>query len=135
MGAGGHSRRAVPRREGGTRIAVRPRRRRVRTATAFAAAAVSDGEGLRRAANQLVEPLGQVARDRARLAVADHAVVDFHHGDDFGGGAGEEAFVGDVDVVLGERGFVRRRCPASRASSITALRVTPSRMPASSGGV
>src|SRR5690606_17403914 len=37
--------------------------------------------------------------DRPAPARADAAVVDFADGRDLGGGAGEEGFVGDVDVV------------------------------------
>ena len=54
---------------------------------------------------KLVEPLLEFERHRARFAGAEGAAVDFHHGNNFRCRAGEEAFVGDVDVVFGERHF------------------------------
>ena len=40
--------------------------------------------------------------DRAAAAFADLAAVEFADRRDFGGGAGEEGFVGGVDVVAGQ---------------------------------
>lgn len=44
-------------------------------------------------------------RDGARVAGADGSAVDFGDGGDFGGGAGEEAFIGDVQIMPLERFF------------------------------
>ena len=43
--------------------------------------------------------------DGAAAAVADGAIVDFADRGHFGGGAGEEGFVGDVDLVAGNAAF------------------------------
>src|SRR5690606_4354533 len=59
-------------------------------------------------ADQVEERRLQFFGDRPAPARADLAVVDFADGCDFGGGAREEGFVGDVDVVarqaLGDHG-------------------------------
>ena len=44
----------------------------------------------------------QLLGDRAAAAAADDAIVEFANRGDFRGGAGEEGFVGNVDVVAGE---------------------------------
>src|SRR6478672_7824089 len=51
---------------------------------------------------QLAEAGDEVAGDGPGFAVADCAVVNFDNRDDLGGAAGEEAFVGDVDVMARE---------------------------------
>ena len=56
------------------------------------------------------------AGNRTGRSVADHAAIDFHHGHDLCGGPGEEAFVGDVDVVLCQ-GDLATGMPSARASS------------------
>jgi hypothetical protein len=53
-------------------------------------------------ADFFVEGFEEALGDGARFGGADGTVVDAGDGDDFGAGAGEEAFVGDVDVVAGE---------------------------------
>ena len=42
------------------------------------------------------------------LPDADRPAVDLDHRNDFGGGAGQKAFVGHVDVVPGQRDFADR---------------------------
>ena len=54
------------------------------------------------AVDHLEERFLQFARDRAAAAGADLAPVDFADRRDFGGGAGEEGLVGDVQVVAGD---------------------------------
>src|SRR3954452_9140782 len=51
------------------------------------------------AADQPLEPLAKLAGDRARLARAQGAAVALDHGDQLGGGAGEEALLGRVHVI------------------------------------
>ena len=41
----------------------------------------------------------QPLSDRARMPIADRALVDPHDGDDLGGGARQETLVGDIQVV------------------------------------
>ena len=52
-----------------------------------------------------MEGRGELLRDRAGRACADHAAVDVDDGDHFRGGARQEALVGRVEVVPRERGF------------------------------
>ncbi len=56
-------------------------------------------------ADVFAEEVEQLVGDGAGFAGADLAAVDFGDGDDFGGGAGEEAFVSDVDIVTGHGDF------------------------------
>ena len=78
----------------------------------------------------LVEPFG----DWSRLSIANHAIVKLHSSDHFGGATGQKALVRDVMswrvIVVSTASML-----ASFASSRTALRVIPSKMPASTGGV
>src|SRR5262249_35445121 len=53
-------------------------------------------------AGQLVEAANQVARQRAGLAAPNRSTVNLDHWNHFGRRAGEEALVGDVDIVLGK---------------------------------
>src|SRR5581483_8011986 len=46
-----------------------------------------------------VERIAELARDGARLAAAADPAVALDDRDDLGGGTGQEALVGDVDVV------------------------------------
>ena len=48
----------------------------------------------------------QLLGDWAAGAVADAATVQFADGRYFGGGAGKEGFVGDVDLIAGDALFV-----------------------------
>src|SRR3954466_9372006 len=57
------------------------------------------------AGRRLAEDVEQVAGDRARLAFADTTVVDLDDRHDLGGGAGEERFVGEVEVRAHHRRF------------------------------
>ena len=82
-----------------------------------------------------MEPLAELAGDRPGPARADDAAVALDHRDQLGGGAGQEALVGREDVVPVHRPLDRPCSPAARASSITASRVIPSRMPESIEGV
>src|SRR4051812_36318859 len=50
-----------------------------------------------------LERFAELARDGPGLAAADHPSVDLDDRDDLGGGAGQEAFVGGVDVVARQR--------------------------------
>ena len=61
------------------------------------------------APHQLAKLLDQVAGDGPRLTVADDSAVDLDDGNHLGGRAGEEALVGDVDVVPGEPHFAYRK--------------------------
>jgi hypothetical protein len=85
---------------------------------------------LRQAAVHQVKEAGlDLGGDRAALAFADGTVVEFADRRDFGGGAGEEGFVGDVDVVAGQAlgdDFVAQIA----ASAMIVSRV----MPVSAGG-
>src|SRR4051812_24251788 len=51
------------------------------------------------AADQALEPLAKLAGDRPGPARAERAAVALDHGDQLGGGAGEEAFLGRVHIV------------------------------------
>src|SRR5688572_25596261 len=53
------------------------------------------------------EGLKHLLRDRTRLGIADLATIELHHGNDLGGGAGEETFVGVPDIVAGEINFLQ----------------------------
>ena len=55
--------------------------------------------------HSLEERLLQLLGDRSALAIANLAVVDLADRRQLGGRAGQEDFVGDVEVVAGERGL------------------------------
>src|SRR3954470_23260221 len=55
---------------------------------------------------ELAEAFDDAFGDRAGFAGADGAGIQLDGGDDFGRSAGEEAFVGGVDIVAGELSLV-----------------------------
>src|SRR5262245_24736905 len=59
-------------------------------------------------AGQLAKTFKQVARNWARLAVADQATIETRDGDDFRRRTCKKALVGDVDVVPQEGRFRNR---------------------------
>ena len=78
-------------------------------------------------AGEFVEFSLQGACDWAGFTVADGAEVDLPQADDFGSGAADEDFIGDIKLVARNRLF-DHRWPRSRASVIRLSRVMPSRM-------
>ncbi len=56
-------------------------------------------------AGELVKFSLQRVCDRTGLPIADGAEVDLPQADDFGGGAADENFIGDVKLVAGNRLF------------------------------
>ena len=65
-------------------------------------------------AGGLLAEFGEDARcDRTRLAGANLAGIHFDNRDDFGGGAGEEAFIGIPDIVPGDVRLNRRNLKGS----------------------
>jgi hypothetical protein len=66
-------------------------------------------DGLALASYQSAEGFGELEGDGTGAAfgvtMADFAFVEFHHGDDFGGGSGEEGFFSGVKIVAREGSF------------------------------
>ena len=52
-------------------------------------------------ADQALEPLAQIPCDRPGTARGHHAAIAFDHRNHFGGGAGQETFVGRIYVIAG----------------------------------
>ena len=73
--------------------------------------------------------------DRAALACADGDAVDRAQRRDFGGGAGEENFVGDVQHLARNHLFAHGDAQVFAQSSMIELRVMPGRTLEASGGV
>ncbi len=67
----------------------------------------------------------QLFGDRTTGAVADVAAIQFADRRHFGGGAGEEGFVGNVDFIAGDALFVNFQ-PLFRAMVKMVSRVMPS---------
>jgi hypothetical protein len=65
-----------------------------------------------------VEILGlDLGSDRSAMADADLAAVEFANRRHFGGGAGEESFVGAIHFVAGDALFDAPQCPVRRRSA------------------
>ena len=59
-------------------------------------------------ADYFAEASDDLLGDGARFACSEDALVEFGGGDDFGGGAGEEAFVAGIDIMAGQIAFGER---------------------------
>ncbi len=57
---------------------------------------------------EFLEGFPQLPGDGARFAGTDHAGIAFDDGDNFGGGASQEAFIGNKDIVPGQGDFLHR---------------------------
>ena len=66
----------------------------------------SDGSSGR--ADYFAEASDDFLGDGAGFACSEDALVEFGGGDDFGGGAGEEAFVAGIDIMAGQVSFGER---------------------------
>lgn len=71
----------------------------------------SDGSSGR--ADYFAEARDDFLGDGARFASSEDALIEFGGGDDFGGGAGEKAFVAGIDIVAGQVAFGERNAQLS----------------------